>query len=88
MEEVFSPSHSANATAITVEYLLSVSIIVKKFTNRTEILGKLNFAALALITYRLNETTVQTFYFLNGVSVKFVVLFGVHFLFVLNFVVA
>ena len=87
MEEVLLASSSTNATSITVEEALFISIIIVQTTDFTEILSKFFFTVNTSSSFRLNCVTSETFNFSHFVSIKLMVFLRVHFSFEMNSIV-
>jgi hypothetical protein len=88
MEEVLATSDPADATAVTMKDFLFFSIVIKEVADTTEISRKLNSTAFTVLLGFLHFLAVHALNFLDSFSVKLMILLRIHFVLVLDLVVA
>jgi len=87
MEKIVSATDSADSTAIAVEYLFLLPVVVKEVADFAKVAGKLDVAVGTVLLAWLLSATVQALYLFNRVPVDLVVHFWVSFIVVFYFVV-
>ena len=86
--KVFLATNSANSTFFTVVYPFFVTKIIVEIANFTKINCKFFVALCANSTFRLFLSTAEAFYMSDFFSIKLMILFRIHFLFITNLIVA
>lgn len=86
MIKVFLATNSANSTFFTVVYLFYITKIIVEIANFTKIYCKFFVALCTDSTFRLFLSTAKAFYMSDFFSIKLMILFRIHFLFITNLI--